>query len=564
MHRTPRFDSVPTAPLPLAATAALLAACLLASTPVSAQSDPSGTGSGIACTWDTALGNPGGSLNSIGLWNDDLYIGGSAGSDFNGVTAGVAVTDLDAGTTSPLGTTALTDGFITGFVPYDPGGGETLYVLGSFNSIESGGSEIPDSRGVFAWDGTTAGALAGSPFAEPLVFAQQGTVFQDQLVIGGAGGAVDPPQLPVLTFWDGSAWTTYRNEFEGLVAPVILDVAVHDGDLYFGGRFDRIRIPDGDGEIVTESQNIMGFDGESFFSVDGGLKRASSPISQVLALETFNDGTGDALYIGGRFDSAADDTPMFAVAKWDGTELQAVGNGFPMPTEVRDFAVFDDGAGPALYAVGNFIEDTDGTPIQRLAKLENGEWIEVAGGIGENPNRVLSLPDGTLGFAGSFTQVGANGDTPGAGAASGFAQLACAADLTITPPTFDFGAIDPAGTDSTIFTLTNASDAAITISGIDLSGDPQFAPGGVNSCDAATLAPAESCEIEVVLDPGGQIGEWSAGLAVTSDANDVNGLITGSAVAGAGGATAVPALNKLSLALLAGLLLIAGLVRARA
>ncbi len=380
------------------------------------------------CGWDTTLGNPGGSVGSIGVWNDELYVGASGAGAFGGVPGGVQRVDLATGTVSPLGTTSLVDGFVTDFVPYDDGGGERLFIAGAFNGISFGGSELPDSRGLVAWDGSTTTTVAGSPFAQPLSFAQTATTWNGQLVVGGSSGAVDPPQKPLLGLWDGSDWTVYHDQFEGTVAPVLLASATFNGDLYIGGRFSRIRLPDGNGgEVVTESVNVMGFDGSSFFSVGGGVNRSSSPISQVLALKAFDNGDGEALYIGGRFDQSVTGIPLFAVAKWDGATLSAVGAGFPTPNDVRALEVHDDGTGPALYAVGTFLADTAGTPMRRMAKLVGSDWVDVAGGVGENPNRARSLPDGTLAVAGSFSEVGTPDIVPGSGPSNGVAVLNCAA-----------------------------------------------------------------------------------------------------------------------------------------
>ncbi|MFZ2237285.1 MAG: CHRD domain-containing protein, partial [Dokdonella sp.] len=96
------------------------------------------------CGWNTALGTPGGSLNTIGRWNNELYFGGN----FGGVSAGVGRIDLGTNAISSLGTTETTDGFLGSFVPYNAGSGERLYVIGTFNGVRFGGVELPDSRGV--------------------------------------------------------------------------------------------------------------------------------------------------------------------------------------------------------------------------------------------------------------------------------------------------------------------------------------------------------------------------------------------------------------------------------
>ncbi|MGB4859381.1 MAG: CHRD domain-containing protein [Dokdonella sp.] len=372
------------------------------------------------CGWNTALGTPGGSLNTIGRWNNELYFGGN----FGGVSAGVGRIDLGTNAISSLGTTETTDGFLGSFVPYNAGSGERLYVIGTFNGVRFGGVELPDSRGVVAWDGTTTTTLPGSPFAQPLHFAQTGTVWNNQLVIAGAAGV--SPQLALLTLWNGTTWTTYRDEFEGQVAPVIFAAESFGGNLYFAGRFDRIRLPDGNGgTVVTESRNLMGFNGTSFFSVGGGVIRLGSAQGFGMSLKTFNDGSGDALYIGGSFNRSADGTVTLpGVARWNGSSLTQVGQGFPI-TQVRSLEVYNDGSGPALFAAGTFTADNNTAPIRRLAKLVGDTWIEVAGGTGSNPSRLIVLPDGRLAVGGSFTEVGAVGTVPGSGPSSGLAMMTC-------------------------------------------------------------------------------------------------------------------------------------------
>ena len=379
------------------------------------------------CAWDTTLGNPGGSLNTIGRWNDEIHVGGSLGDPFGGVAGGVARIDTATGTISALGTTELVDGYVNGYVPYDAGTGERLYLLGSFNGVRFGGSELAGSRGLVAWDGTTTSSVEGSPFAEPLHFAQAGVRWNDLLALGGSGGSVSPPQKPVLALWNGSTWTSWRDEFEGVVAPVIFAVESFAGNLYFAGRFDRIRVPDGmGGEVVTESRNVMGFDGSAFLSVGGGVVRSGSVQGFAMALKTFDDGTGEALYIGGSFNSSATGgIALPGVARWDGSTLTPVGQGFPI-SQVRSLEVHDDGSGPALFAAGTFTTDAPGASIRRLAKLVAGTWIEVAGGTGSNPARLVVLQDGRLAIGGSFTEVGAPG-VPGSGTTSGLALLGCAA-----------------------------------------------------------------------------------------------------------------------------------------
>src|SRR6185295_6770310 len=78
----------------------------------------------------------------------------------------------------------------------------------------------------------------------------------------------------------------------------------------------------------------------------------------MFAFATFDDGTGPALYAGGRF-RTADDVVANNVAKWDGRQWVPLGLGVwgqmsQFSPTACVFAVFDDGTGPALYAGGLF------------------------------------------------------------------------------------------------------------------------------------------------------------------------------------------------------------------
>src|SRR5258708_33671922 len=76
----------------------------------------------------------------------------------------------------------------------------------------------------------------------------------------------------------------------------------------------------------------------------------------VAALTVFDDGTGPALYAGGKF-TAAGGVVVNNIAKWDGTQWSALGSGMGdgfLSPSVSALTVFDDGTGAALYAGGQF------------------------------------------------------------------------------------------------------------------------------------------------------------------------------------------------------------------
>ncbi|MEO1085277.1 MAG: hypothetical protein AAFY88_13645, partial [Acidobacteriota bacterium] len=98
---------------------------------------------------------------------------------------------------------------------------------------------------------------------------------------------------------------------------------------------------------------------------------------RVSAAVAFDDGDGEALYVGGVF-SVADGVAVDGIARWDGEAWTPVGEvGDPaVDTEVLALAVFDDGSGPALYAGGEFTEIA-GQPIEGIARWDGSSWSAV-------------------------------------------------------------------------------------------------------------------------------------------------------------------------------------------
>jgi hypothetical protein len=101
--------------------------------------------------------------------------------------------------------------------------------------------------------------------------------------------------------------------------------------------------------------------------------------SAVFALAVFDDGTGPALYAGGEFTSAGG-VPAARVAKWDGSAWSALsGPGFNGTSdEVLALAAFDDGAGPALYAGGDFVY-AGALVVNRIARWNGAAWSPLLG-----------------------------------------------------------------------------------------------------------------------------------------------------------------------------------------
>jgi hypothetical protein len=124
---------------------------------------------------------------------------------------------------------------------------------------------------------------------------------------------------------------------------------------------------------VARSAAAGQFEWKSGFEYPGG----NGLDNDVRAFAVFDDGNGPALYAGGRFQMAGG-TPAGGIARWDGTTWTAPGNG--TNGQVLALTVFDDGTGPALYC-GGFFSMAGDTPANGIAKWDGSTWSPVGGGV---------------------------------------------------------------------------------------------------------------------------------------------------------------------------------------
>jgi hypothetical protein len=124
------------------------------------------------------------------------------------------------------------------------------------------------------------------------------------------------------------------------------------------------------------------------------------------AFAVHDDGSGPALFVGGRFTSAGG-VPANCIAKWDGTNWSALGSGTNL--DVRALAVFDDGSGPKLFAGGIF-STAGGVNIgYGIARWDGSTWSAVGSGLNGAVNALVVHDSGSgpaLHAGGAFTFAG--------------------------------------------------------------------------------------------------------------------------------------------------------------
>ncbi len=316
------------------------------------------------CEWSglgRAMDETGVGVHALTVFDDGggpaLYAGGS----FRRVDGRIAfhIARWDGASWSPVGD-GLEDGIVFSLAVFDDGrgGGPALYAGGTFET--SGGEQV---RRVARWDGASwsevGGGVAGGPTTKPGVYAL--TVFDDgsgpALYAGGTFGSAGGVAATWGTArWDGETWTSVG----GGIGSYIYSLSVFDDGsgpaLYAGGRFPG---------------NIAKWDGQSWSGVGGGMN------DRVSKLVVFDDGAGAAIHAAGRFTSAGG-TPAKHLAKWDGASWAEVGGGGP---GTGALAVFDDGRGPALY-VGGGIGTAGGMPVNCIARWDGKAWEALGEGLG--------------------------------------------------------------------------------------------------------------------------------------------------------------------------------------
>ena len=320
---------------------------------------------------------------------------------------GQCVMDWADGFAAP-GTAARSWGDVLAMTVFDDGSGPALYIGGRFETV---GNTI--AQRIARWDGTSWSAvgdgLGGNPYAlaafddgwEPALYAGTDSgvwkwdgsswtyvgfnrwVHALAVYDDGSGPALyagfeySASGIHGLAKWDGMSWS----EVGGGMYPYYFDVAVRalavydDGNgpaLYVGGRFFKA----GGSQGIT-AHNIARWDGQNWSALSNG-----TDYDGVYALTVYDDGSGPALYAGGRF-SDAGGVETNSVAKWDGTNWSALGtgvDGIGSYQTVSALGVFDDGGGPALYVGGDF-ELAGGLSVNHVARWDGATWSALGAGV---------------------------------------------------------------------------------------------------------------------------------------------------------------------------------------
>lgn len=367
---------------------ALCAAVCVVGCAVPSSAQPAGS---CVPQWDQTIGTPGlaGTVLALATFDDGtgpaLYAGGlflqAGGSPASRIAR------WDGVSWSPLGSGL--NGTVRTLVVFDDGTGPALYAAGDFTV--AGG--LPANR-IARWDGTSwsaVGSGVNSSIWDMIVF-DDGT--GSSLYVGGfftsAGGSV----ANRVARWDGSSWTSLGTGTND----VVFDFAVFDDGsgpgLYAGGRFT--------GAGGTTANRVARWDGTGWSALGTGADNT------VQSLYTFDDGSGPALYVGGDFSSAGG-VAANRIARWNGSFWSPLGSGIAGEV-VLAMGSYDDGSGPGLYAGGDF-SAAGGQPATRVARWDGVSWSPLGTGVTNDVEAFEVFNDGSgsaLHIGGFFFSAGGN------------------------------------------------------------------------------------------------------------------------------------------------------------
>ncbi|MCK6445683.1 MAG: hypothetical protein L6Q99_04765 [Planctomycetes bacterium] len=263
---------------------------------------------------------------------------------------------------------------------YDDGTGPALYLGGSFDFA---GDTAATS--IVRFDGTNFQALPGPGGVDVIERGLDGVralaVFDvgsgPELYVAGAfETSLGLPQYGLVK-WNGSTWTSVLSvtstQPSGYAQGILALEVWNDGTgdaLYFGGWFHEVN--------GTPVANIARYDASGWSSLGSGYLG-----SFVQSLAVHDDGSGPKLYVGG-----SKHPNPHTVDRWDGSNWTSLPGAFDDP--IAALHSHDDGSGPALYAGGGI-----GAPTKHAMRWDGSAWSEVGSELLFTPHAFATHDDGT-------------------------------------------------------------------------------------------------------------------------------------------------------------------------
>ena len=309
--------------------------------------------------------------DGVGPLPERLVVAGDFGYIGSTMAPLLAMLDLTTGQWQPVGS-----GLIGLRV-------EQLTVLATGELVASGtlasAGGVP-VEGLARFDGTSWGPLGVGARADAFVSLPSGDLLaaNNSLAFGQWVGA--------LNRWNGSSWSQFAPDVDGRIAAM---VQMPNGDIVVAGAFlSAGGVP---------ANNIARWNGTNWAPLGGGSGGYLGGTVSALAVLPNGD-----LVAGGYF-TVAGGQPANRIARWDGNTWNAYGSGvwaqsFP---GVSSLQVLSNGD----LIVGGYFNTIDGVPANCIARLHNGTWSAVGGGVDNLVDAVVEMPSGDLIIGGAFAII---------------------------------------------------------------------------------------------------------------------------------------------------------------
>lgn len=367
--------------------------------------------------WEALPGLGSGGVLDLEVFDDGsgpaLYAGGNfttvAGQPCRGLAR------WTGSTWAPVGAGPGTP--VTELEPFTSGGSTKLYIGGRFALPTGVGNRIA------TWDGAQYATFGAGMNDEVSALRVHDDGSGPALFVGGSFTTIDGLALARLAKWDGASWSS-AGDTHGMHVEDLLEFDDGGGARLFAAcSFDNITP-----SLAGPSLQVR--NGATWSEVGGGLQ----DFGFAYALASFDDGAGEALYVGGQFQSAGGQH-IDSIAKWDGSQFSALGPRLGRWGASDACATHDDGAGVAIYVDdGHLLWTLAGSAsVERVERITSGT-ATATGDRSDGDVRDLQSFDGGAGAqlyaAGTFTRFGAV-NARGVAAWNGSSWLAVGGSLSI-------------------------------------------------------------------------------------------------------------------------------------
>lgn len=353
-------------------------------------------------TWYALANGTNANVLAVAVEDSDtsVYIGGSFTST------------LDSNGNSVSNTSYIAKWNGTEWVPVGRGTNNTVHIItiaggyvyigGDFTNVtNTDGTVVNNTSYIARWNGSEWEAIGNG--TNNSVYAI--TVESSNVYVGGAftntinGDGSSVSGTRKIAEWDGSSWSPIGYGGDDHVYEIILD----GNNLYAGGQFGNMK--NNQFETVFYTQSIARWDGTEWHAVGQGVQ------GTVNAMEII----GSNLYAVGSFPNAYESdgtlTSVNYIGVWDGSSWSTLGNG-------ADWVINDIiSSNNQIYVCGTFNNVKDEFNInvsntQYIAKWTGSQWNTLT--FADKPNDViksLALGDGRMYVGGSYTSVGGAANT---------------------------------------------------------------------------------------------------------------------------------------------------------